>query len=436
MEWSSLSPEDRRQLKALLHVDDDGFSREATTTLAPQQQVPAAAATGDSSITVTQSIILRETSKLIIEASSYWVDVKQLRQKYHRAGKIDVAQCKFQLINVIPCSVFDTFIVCWVRSTLPFSFVCKGQTHVDVLLFETMHFVHRDTGRSSGPVSDKGSFEVQSVRSLQSPTCLQCIGRSMLELMLIPWLVLTSPGPSNDDECGGGVKRGRSGSQERNGVSLWGPWGNVAVLGMGGNALGYTIAVTSPSTQLHVVDIEPSVYALCAMQGALPSTGAGQVSYHIISMEVFFAPPARHGTMPLDVIVLDCFDPHQATMAHGHDILSLCKAAMNTERSLLIVNMHALPSEDTLAVFYSVFGPNAVHAMKIAGCVQSLVLCVVSAKREVLEAIAGLTVPKWAQRAATIPRGLLAAIGGHARVASSYQLRVAGKPSSRIWIES
>jgi len=195
-----------------------------------------------------------------------------------------------------------------------------------------------------------------------------------------------------------GAKRDRSSSPSSSSCP-WCPWGNVAVLGMGGNALGYTITKASPATRLHVVEIEPSVYAMCAMQGAVPSA-SHTTTYHIVSMEAFFADPSKY-ERPLDVIILDCFDPHQATMAHGHTILALCKTAMNTERSLLIVNMHAAPTEENLQVFYTVFGHAAVHAMTISGCVQSLVLCVVPSRSEVLPAVTAITARQWTQLGGT-----------------------------------
>lgn len=118
------------------------------------------------------------------------------------------------------------------------------------------------------------------------------------------------------------------------------PQSPVLILGMGCNVIGRAVdALFSPSTPIHVLEIEPAVVELCREQGALSSpNGASRFQCHIGDVR------SSLSAMPRDcsLIFLDCYDPLASSMMHAQELIASCRSHLRDDGGVLVVNAHVL----------------------------------------------------------------------------------------------
>ncbi|CUG88779.1 Hypothetical protein, putative [Bodo saltans] len=392
MEWSELQPEDRRTLKALLNLDDNGHKLPTVET-SPEQSTEVTAG-----VAVPTTVTLSELKAGIADQVSlvyqHWTAVRRL--SLHHKRKPHLQSCRVTSIrHIMDGIVFKDFMVVYAEVEVVIGFrtttrpaaaekkrsreendndesadvvavnaaaaestPTTAARDLETLVFHTMHFVHRTTPNVG--------YEVQSVIVPNAPLDLQCVAGNIIQFALLTWMRLQYGTPPNAGESWDTSKLRLPQS------------GDVVILGMGGNVMANCLVHLLPHTvPIHVVEIEPSVVAVCSIEGQLPSTP----NFHVHVCDVVVAlKELKDASCAL--IILDCFDPLVGEMESGHSLLTFSKskllapAAENASSGgLLMVNLHRRPTQSNLQVFFDVFGEHRVEAIDLPGAKQCFVAC-------------------------------------------------------------
>lgn len=79
-------------------------------------------------------------------------------------------------------------------------------------------------------------------------------------------------------------------------------------------------------------------------------------------------------SLKYNLIFLDCYDPHQGTMMHNSCLITRCKNRLSPGGALLI-NAHVDTHEEILTKYFLTKGFGSVQVLKVAGCRQCIVVC-------------------------------------------------------------
>lgn len=104
----------------------------------------------------------------------------------------------------------------------------------------------------------------------------------------------------------------------------------------------------------------------CLMKGTRTSISYGCSSSSPLPME---PPPLKY-----NLIFLDCYDPHRGTMVHNSCLLTRCKKRL-TPGGALLINAHVDTDTDTLTKCFLTKGFASVQILKVEGCRQCIVVC-------------------------------------------------------------
>ncbi|CUG88780.1 Hypothetical protein, putative [Bodo saltans] len=316
--------------------------------------------TSSSSEDVDHNIMLAAVRKEVSLASEDWYELTSL-QEIHKKKPI-VIKCITHIQQKRPAECFTDFFVVLAHHVLtvdpnPSRRVTMRQNEqkssteneesgssndnkqLVTLAFHTLHFVHRKQ-------PDVG-YEVQSVWIPGAPLRLQCYPRLNLQYLFMQSMRVQYGPPPDSGEIWDASKLRLPQS------------GDVVILGMGGNVMANCLVHLLPHTvPIHVVEIEPSVVAVCSVEGLLPAAS----NFHVHVCDVVVA-LARLEDSSCSLIILDCFDPLQGDMMAHANWLRQVKAKLKSTGAV-VVNMHCTPNAKFLAVFVEVFGKGNVEVLE------------------------------------------------------------------------
>ncbi|KEG11807.1 hypothetical protein DQ04_02261060 [Trypanosoma grayi] len=186
----------------------------------------------------------------------------------------------------------------------------------------------------------------------------------------------------------------------------------VLILGLGGNVIGnFLDAVLADDVSIDVVELEPVVLETCRQHGQVPpcevevdKAGSGAAAaagtaatrvwgvthghprhpnYRFVvggAREVLreeCSKSSRGGALRgrlYTFVFLDCYDPAREHMMHDGGLIELCRSRLQPGGAL-IVNAHILPTTENLEGQFLSHGFATVQVLHVAGCDQSIVVC-------------------------------------------------------------
>ncbi|RNF27513.1 uncharacterized protein Tco025E_00250 [Trypanosoma conorhini] len=185
---------------------------------------------------------------------------------------------------------------------------------------------------------------------------------------------------------------------------------SVLILGLGGNVIGNCLDAALPvDVPIDVVEVEPAVLETCQRQGQVPPWAEVEAETTAESARVWVAsrgkqrhpnyrfivgdarevlrggnPKTAEGKSPLHqrrygLVFLDCYDPEKERMMHDVSLIDVCRSRLRPGGAL-IVNAHILPLQGTLEEQFLARGFDSVQALRVAGCDQSIVVCLAKDK--------------------------------------------------------
>ncbi|CAD2213055.1 hypothetical protein AGDE_12413 [Angomonas deanei] len=250
----------------------------------------------------------------------------------------------------------------------------------------TMHFVHQNMNGFSGEGYEK-SFHIQSVVNYDCPAVLQCVAGTMVSF----WLLLYSSvallasdtrlsakdAPRKDSDPDAAVSstfvaREEGSSKDRKRIPLpavgWldhaaeemalqcktednrayvraarqlapHSTSRILVLGMGGNSMAVALRLLlGPHAEIHVVEIDASVFRACKAADTLLESDTKQFVY-VESAEKCLP---RFVNNYFHFIFMDLFEPLDATMVMTSSLVGQCHAKLSFG-GMLVVNDHPTP---------------------------------------------------------------------------------------------
>ncbi|EKF38446.1 hypothetical protein MOQ_001348 [Trypanosoma cruzi marinkellei] len=181
---------------------------------------------------------------------------------------------------------------------------------------------------------------------------------------------------------------------------------SVLILGLGGNVIGNCLDAALPvDVPIEVVEVEPAVFETCQKHGQVPPCSEVRTNKENETTRVWVVRQGRQrhpnyrfiigdarvvlqedkthqkteSESPLHnrcygLVFLDCYDPEKERMMHDGSLIDVCQSRL-CPGGVLIVNAHILPTREALEEQFLSRGFASVQVLRVAGCVQSIVVC-------------------------------------------------------------
>ncbi|RNF18653.1 hypothetical protein TcG_04765 [Trypanosoma cruzi] len=181
---------------------------------------------------------------------------------------------------------------------------------------------------------------------------------------------------------------------------------SVLILGLGGNVIGNCLDSALPvDVSIDVVEVEPAVFETCQKHGQVPPCSEVRTKKEYGTTRVWVVRQGRQrrpnyrfiigdarvvlqedkthqkadSEGPLhdrcySLVFLDCYDPEKERMMHDGSLIDVCQSRL-CPGGALIVNAHILPTREALEEQFLSRGFASVQVLRVAGCVQSIVVC-------------------------------------------------------------
>ncbi|EPY25423.1 hypothetical protein AGDE_11784 [Angomonas deanei] len=145
----------------------------------------------------------------------------------------------------------------------------------------------------------------------------------------------------------------------------------ILVLGMGGNSMAVALRLLlGPHAEIHVVEIDASVFRACKAADTLLESDTKQFVY-VESAEKCLP---RFVNNYFHFIFMDLFEPLDATMVMTSSLVGQCHAKLSFG-GMLVVNDHQLPSPATVTPWVELFGDGNVSLVNLNGWKESVLVC-------------------------------------------------------------
>ncbi|ESL10118.1 hypothetical protein TRSC58_02153 [Trypanosoma rangeli SC58] len=352
--------------------------------------------------------------------------------------EVRIESCACCVLSCVACQVLKGYCVLWAESLVKVA-ICdtfasheagrrrsheKFATTVGVceqhqLTFRTLHIVDREAYKQ--PV--RHSFALQSVCQPGRVIQLECYPYHMVHFGLLMYALWKSPDEafmargskprhlkkttiSEAEAC---ITENTTKSSPLPSFNF--PFltstetASVLILGLGGNVIGNCLdAVLPADVPIDVVEVEPAVLETCQRQGQVPPCSKAhpkmtdetacvwvasrgrqqQPNYRFIIGDVREvlredSQKTTDSRSPLHerrygLVFLDCYDPEKERMMHDGSLIDVCRSRLRPGGAL-IVNAHILPIRERLEEQFLARGFDSVQALRVAGCDQSIVVC-------------------------------------------------------------
>ena len=152
MEWNEIAASDRALIQRQLGLDANGFPCEGPPTPPLNRTAPQELRVDD----LTQSEVIRGCSAEILKAAPFWSHLRSIHSTYNRTPHVDSSKSTFRLVSAIPATVFRSFVIVWIESSISLSWSVRKEKMHETVIFESMHFVECKTKTSKEGGGEKG----------------------------------------------------------------------------------------------------------------------------------------------------------------------------------------------------------------------------------------------------------------------------------------
>ncbi|KAG8343866.1 hypothetical protein TRVL_05295 [Trypanosoma vivax] len=308
---------------------------------------------------ISNELALAGIKREVIRVFPFWKVFVELREAYRR--KPELVSCEISVLARVPCQHFAGVDLLWVQSDIVVTNkkiirrdrkMNKVECQVDKLQskFCSMHFVHRNAHRAG----DAGSYNLQSVLSLDMPEQMQCVAGNILHFTLL---------------VHGMLRHAQCGDHSNSSFTILpSPFSAIVIIGMGGNSIGCGLRhILGSEANIHLVEIEPAVVQVCKTVGLVKEEKNTHI--HLGSAE-----EALH-KCPINctIIFMDAFEPIGGHMVNTMNIIKSAFDHLEAD-GLLVINEHSIPNEEQLAPLLQIFGNHNVQYINIRGCEESVIV--------------------------------------------------------------